>query len=274
MAREFVVSIPMEEGEPLGAIPNDKLIITKIQSGTLAEGKLKVGDQVLKVNGSIVQNCTHFFQLLRYAPPVASLLVVRDKKKAAEIETQCLIPRDRMKLVARRDGFSYFLARINWIPNGLKLGLGVKHYQNRVLVSRCDRNSLSAQCLLVGDHLLDIDGKPVTDKDVCRELLIKSLQTQHFVTIVVERPESVEAKLWIQKALAASVQVPSVAMNSDVRKIAAREKARLKNLPAPKKSCLSKNRRVFKQVSIDDKNFSQYVIASDSEGKNLRPVRK
>lgn len=36
------VQIDMEEGEPLGATPNDKLVITKIQSGTIAEGKLRV----------------------------------------------------------------------------------------------------------------------------------------------------------------------------------------------------------------------------------------
>ncbi|VDN38054.1 unnamed protein product [Gongylonema pulchrum] len=229
MAKEISVAIPMEEGDPLGAVPNDKLVIVKVQPGTLADGKLKVGDQVLKLNDTMVQSCDHFFQLLRFAPPCATLTLVRDEQKAAELEAKMHIPPERAKFITRRDGYAYFVARLDWKPGGPKLGLGIKHYQNRVLVSRCDPNSLASQQLQVGDHLIDIDGRPVTDKDVCRELLLKSLQAQRFVTTVVERPETMEARHWVQNALAASAaQAPSVAMNSDVREIAARERQKLK----------------------------------------------
>ncbi|VDN02919.1 unnamed protein product [Thelazia callipaeda] len=305
MAREISVAIPMEEGDPLGAVPNDKLVIVKVQSGTLADGKLKVGDQVLKLNNTTVQNCDHFFQLLRFAPPCANITLIRDEKKAAELESRIHIPPERAKFITRRDGYVYFLARINWKPGGPKLGLGIKHYQNRVLVSRCDSNSLASQQLQVGDHLIDIDGHPVTDKDVCRELLLKSLQTHRSVTTVVERPETMETKHWIHNALiASSAQAPSVAMNSDVRAIAARERKKLGN-PAPvvsilkcckflkyskfdyikgirlyyaaatpKKSCLRKNNVAMKRVNIEENKAAEYIIASDNEGKNLRHVRK
>uniref|UniRef100_A0A0R3S1Q8 PDZ/DHR/GLGF domain protein n=1 Tax=Elaeophora elaphi TaxID=1147741 RepID=A0A0R3S1Q8_9BILA len=275
MAKEISVAIPMEEGDPLGAVPNDKLVIVKVQPGTLSEGKLKIGDQVLKVNDTVVQNCDHFFQLLRFAPPCATIVLVRDEKKAAELEAKVHIPPDRAKLITRRDGYMYFVARLEWKPGGPRLGLGIKHYQNRVLVSRCDTGSLASQQLQVGDHLIDIDGHPVTDKDVCRELLLKSLQANRFVTTVVERPETMEARHWVQSALMASAaQAPSVAMNSDVRAIAARERQKLQKAIPPKKSCLRTSNAAVKRVNIVESKAMEFIIASDNEGKTLRHVRK
>lgn len=150
------------------------------------------------------------------------------------------------------------LARINWQPGGPKLGLGIKHYQNRVLVSRCDPGSLASQQLQIGDHLIDIDGHPVTDKDVCRELLLKTLQANRFVTTVVERPETMEARHWVQSALAASAaQAPSVAMNSDVRAIATRERQKLQ-----KASTVRKYHSVIeaeKKMKFSDLEFLQFL---------------
>nr|CDJ92980.1 PDZ domain containing protein [Haemonchus contortus] len=145
------IEIPMEEGEPLGATPNDKLIITKIQGGTISEGKLKVGDQILKVNGQPISDQNNFFKALRFAPPVAILTIIRDQKKAEELEARFRIPEERAKFIQRRDGFQYFLAKLVWVPHGPKLGLGIKHFQNRVLVSRSDPGSLSATQLQVGN---------------------------------------------------------------------------------------------------------------------------
>ena len=84
--------------------------------------------------------------------------------------------------------------KIEWkAGGGQKLGLGIKHYQNRVLVSKCDPGSLSAGVFLVrvphgrleygnygqvGDHIVDLDGVPVTDKDVARGILVKTLQVR------------------------------------------------------------------------------------------------
>lgn len=43
-----------------------------------------------------------------------------------------------------------------------------------------DGGSLSALHLKVLDHIIDINGTPVSDKDVARDLLVKSLQVFSF----------------------------------------------------------------------------------------------
>ena len=121
----------MEEGEPLGATPNDKLVIIKVQTGTLADGKIKVGDQILTVNGKKVVDQNTFFRALRFAPPVAVLKICRDMKKVEELEQRCHIPAEREKLIQRRDGYAYWMAKLVWAPGGPKLGLGIKHFQVR-----------------------------------------------------------------------------------------------------------------------------------------------
>ena len=273
-AKTFELQLEMEEGEPLGATPNDKLIITKVQAGTLADGKLKVGDQILEVNDTKMTDTNSFFRALRFGSiqGVVTLRVCRDEKKVEELEQRCHIPADREKLIQRRDGFSYFVAKLVWQQGGPKLGLGIKHYQNRVLVSRCDANSLAAQQLLTGDHIVDVDTSPVTDKDVARDLLIKGLQRSGQITMVIERPETAEAKMWTKQALTAQTTSlpPSVQMNSDVRAIAQREKTKLKSQPA---QSILRPGVLDKRVAINE-NIGSHVIASDNEGRALRPVKK
>lgn len=104
------------------------------------------------------------------------------------------------------------------------------------------------------------------------------------MTAVVERPESVEAKQWTKKALETNLlQPPSVQLNSDVREIAAREKAKLKARGPvsrrrrgkelqPARGILGK--RAPARVCIPERHTTEFVIQSDNEGKNLRSVKK
>ena len=275
MSQEQIVELNLEEEEPLGATPNERMIITKIQKGTVADGKLQVGDQIIKINGTVIRDNRHFYVLMRTAFPVAALTIVRDQKRIAELSARLQIPAEREKNITRREGYLYELVKIEWkAGGGQKLGLGIKHYQNRVLVSKCDPGSLSAGVFLVGDHIVDLDGVPVTDKDVARGILVKTLQAKGVCSMVIERPESVEAKHWVTQALAAStVQPPSVQMNSDVRNIAKKERGRLVEKDKLEVKSILKAGRAEQGVAIDDKLYG-HVIASDNEGKALRPVKK
>ncbi|CAI4225215.1 unnamed protein product [Auanema sp. JU1783] len=270
------VTFPIDEGEPLGATPNEKLVITRVQKDSIAYDKLKIGDQIQELNGKKVTDCNHFFKLLRTAPPEATITLIRDEKKAAELQSRMHIPEERAKTLIRRDGFSYLIAKINWTQGGPKFGLGIKHYQNRVLVSRCDPGSVVSESLMVGDHILDVDSFRVTDKDVARDLLIKSLTRTGSVTCVIERPETTEAKAWTQQALSAQTnQPPSITLSSDVRNIAQRERTRLAENKQPARSILvgKDGFPASARVQIMEAPC-ELIIASDNDGRCLRAVKK
>uniref|UniRef100_A0AC35TYE1 PDZ domain-containing protein n=1 Tax=Rhabditophanes sp. KR3021 TaxID=114890 RepID=A0AC35TYE1_9BILA len=73
------------------------------------------------------------------------------------------IPADREENILRRDGYTYLLAVIV-LQKGKKLGLGIRHVQNRVLVSKIEADSLAAECLHLGDRVCEVGGTVVSDK--------------------------------------------------------------------------------------------------------------
>lgn len=111
----ITVEIDMEEGDPLGATPDNNLVIIQIQSETLADGKLYVGDKILSINGRVPQNVSNFYHLLNVAAQEsekAILVVRRDNYKATELGAHNQIPADRAKFIQRREGFLYKLVSI------------------------------------------------------------------------------------------------------------------------------------------------------------------
>ncbi|UMM36851.1 hypothetical protein L5515_008828 [Caenorhabditis briggsae] len=179
--------------------------------------------------------------------------------KALILHQNAIMPERNIKLPYKKQ---------NEITHYVKMSSDPKHveYGN---VPEADKN---VKCLVLGDHLCDVDGVPVTDKDVARDLLVKNLQEKGKVTFVVERPESIDAKQWAKQALATNVmQPPSVQMNDDVRNIAAQYHQALPGLKTPSKSAMSTGRSA-RQVQIVEQTQT-HEIGHDHEGKALRKVK-
>ncbi|KAK5965070.1 hypothetical protein GCK32_016975, partial [Trichostrongylus colubriformis] len=102
-------------------------------------------------------------------------------------ENVAVVPADRSRNFRVRAGFAYFLVTINFYE-GVKIGLFVKHYRNQVIVSRVDDASLAAESLRVLDRIVDVNGAPVSDKDVCRTLIVRALEREGAVNMIIERP--------------------------------------------------------------------------------------
>ncbi|KAK5981319.1 hypothetical protein GCK32_004368 [Trichostrongylus colubriformis] len=92
----------------------------------------------------------------------------------------------------RREGFSYIEITIHSVK-GVRFGLGIKHFNDQVIVSKSEKGSICGSQLKVLDHIVEVNGIPVTDKDICREMVIKSMQNDNMVNLVIERPVNEEA---------------------------------------------------------------------------------
>ncbi|KAH7726296.1 PDZ domain-containing protein [Aphelenchoides avenae] len=117
------------------------------------------------------------------------------------------IPANREKNVRRRPGYSYKLVRLDF-HKGCKVGLGLKQLQNKVFVSRADDGSISAKALIAGDRIVDVNGEPVSDKDVARTMLVKSLAKTKTVSLLIERLVSEAARKEMNFALNAMTPHP------------------------------------------------------------------
>uniref|UniRef100_A0A1I7Z343 PDZ domain-containing protein n=1 Tax=Steinernema glaseri TaxID=37863 RepID=A0A1I7Z343_9BILA len=266
------VEVQLKEGEEqLGVTTTATLVVTGIIPGTSAEEKLLLGDKISHINDEPVASPEQLAEVVKKFAPALKVTVVRGLT-SSEKE----LPPEREKNVQRREGFNYMLLKIDYVK-GCKFGLGIKHHQNKVLVSRVDEGSLSAKALVQGDRIIDINGDPVSDKDVARTLLLKSLQKTHTVDMVVERAVTEEAKRLVSNALLASqMQPPSVALASDVRDIIARHVAQRKKDSVDKKEGIMKRAAGSKSrgaVKIID-GQKDMMIGTDNEGKELKKVRQ
>ncbi|VDL80403.1 unnamed protein product [Nippostrongylus brasiliensis] len=220
------------------------------------------------------------------------------EKQSAELAplpdgvAQVVLPEDRARNMTVKTGFSYFLVTMNFYE-GAKVGLYLKHFRNQVIVSRTEEASLAGESLQMLDRIVDVDGIPVSDKDVCKTLIVRALhlcdddlisefnnkimnfQATGSVSMLVERPVDEAAKDLMTTAIEASVhQEPSAPMASDVKSIVRRYKEKLegghgaikpvKILVHPK---AAKNQRERAHVRIGSKQ-EHVIIGADNE-KNI-----
>ncbi|MCP3668562.1 MAG: hypothetical protein GY696_39790 [Gammaproteobacteria bacterium] len=55
-----------EEGDPLGLLTDEKMMVTRVQAGTMADGQIQLGDIMQKVNGYQIRDKVWFKHLQGY----------------------------------------------------------------------------------------------------------------------------------------------------------------------------------------------------------------
>ncbi|CAI4226543.1 unnamed protein product [Auanema sp. JU1783] len=204
--------------------------------------------------------------------------MVQDKAKEQQTlskpdNEQPKLSKDKEKAIVRKEGFDYFPVTFQ-LTKTQKFGLGITDYKNMVIVNKVEENSMVAGELKVLDLIVDINGVPVSDKDICKTLIIKTLQNNKTVDLVIGRPVTESAKQTMENALESSqVQPPSVEVASDVRDIMCRFQTKiLDQSNATKGILINEKTNPVGNVRITEENPKTAKIGNDCKGVALQKV--
>uniref|UniRef100_A0A0K0FKZ5 PDZ domain-containing protein n=1 Tax=Strongyloides venezuelensis TaxID=75913 RepID=A0A0K0FKZ5_STRVS len=264
---------------------NQHLFVTDVAE--CFSNHLKFGDKLIQINDEVVStielfeeimedllntNVTYHFERI--------LCRHRDMIPIYEVDKETL------QFLNMIDGYIYFGVRFNITNESGCMGLYLKHYQSKVLVTKVIPNFEAAKCLSIGDHIVSVNKLRVSNKYICHDKLVKTLRKFNSAILIIERPVSEIAKEWTYKALTSRIDNPtSVKMKSDVRDIAMKIKNEMilsdNRCEKPVKSILIKNPPIEYPFGDDvpsvtfEEETQQYNIGTDvSSSKKLKKVKK
>lgn len=270
----------------MGIVTDEKLTVTRVQTGTLADGQIQLGDVVKKVNSHVVTDRDHLFKLLQRCS-TTQLTLVRSSGKSEELAAARLHP-DLEKLFTRRAGFDYSIQDVDCAQHaGKPLGLILATINHGVYTKAVRSGSVAEIFFKKSDRILLINGTPLSDTKVARAII---QQSQGRFRAIVERATSEEAKKEVRqleetaRAIApaqapASVQAaasPAAAaqpqpndMPQDVQEIVAEERRRRRASNSGGKSILLRSPSIENiRVSVDDIP-KVHPIASDVDPNKI-----
>ncbi|KAK5971283.1 hypothetical protein GCK32_018344, partial [Trichostrongylus colubriformis] len=91
-------------------------------------------------------------------------------------------PIEREKNIRRKPGYDYQLVTIEF-QKDKKFGLMMAHTENHVIVSKVDDGSMCSDSLKYLDRICDVEGVPVTDKELTKKQIIKGLKASGKVSL-------------------------------------------------------------------------------------------
>jgi len=216
----------------IGVIVDNNLVIQSIKKESMAEGKVFIGNKVLRVNNQVILTKAQFEKAIHdHAGQGITLAVWHDKEQVR-----------LLRLDTPTSGFEVKSLYIVWNPiSNMKLGLAVKGEGSNVYITNVAENSVSSMYLQEGDKVLEIDGWPVVDKDMARNCLVNAFRYNNRVELKIERAVIEEAKSNVSALLtAASNLEPSIIMQSDVLEIMDRQRDKVGQNDDKKVRCVYK----------------------------------
>uniref|UniRef100_A0A7I4NNF3 PDZ domain-containing protein n=1 Tax=Brugia malayi TaxID=6279 RepID=A0A7I4NNF3_BRUMA len=194
--------VNIDAGELPGISYTKDLTVTFVQRSGALEDRINVGDKILAVNDCSVSDRNAFDRIQR-KQHITRITVNRDKKRGEKIKQEQYVDDKR---IIKREGFLYLKVKMTQHRIGTRVGLQVKsNKEGHVYVTRVLNGSLSAECLIVGDRILQVNGTIINDKEMAKKIIVQGLLKGN-ISILVERPDSSKARNFISEVL--SVRTP------------------------------------------------------------------
>uniref|UniRef100_A0A0R3RWA3 PDZ domain-containing protein n=1 Tax=Elaeophora elaphi TaxID=1147741 RepID=A0A0R3RWA3_9BILA len=179
------VTVPYECGDLLGIIVKD-LVVTDIQSGSIAETKFELQDKLVDINGVNLKDDEHFYDLLKRINQDLEVNVIRNVVKKDDSEAAAGISSSVTTAIYR------VLISLSMAPCE---ALGVRPDEN-LLISRIMDKSHAQGKFELGDVIKKLNGIPIKDRNQFFKLFEDATAGGR---IIVER--SAERELELEKRL-------------------------------------------------------------------------
>ncbi|KJH52949.1 PDZ/DHR/GLGF domain protein [Dictyocaulus viviparus] len=239
------------------------------------------GDYITKINGEIVHNRIHFYQVIRFLSKKFKQQMIRFTVErvitSVQVSRSDVTVPSEMLSVQHCD---YFKNTMIFFPRS-SLGINIKSVNKKVYVESTDNgfNSIARRAFYIGDALLSVNDTPCTSVREASKYLINALKTTGIVRVLVERPVEpaavafVKAVLLVNKANVMDPKMPDDVMSvckAELHRMNHENCVPLKNLlKESTKSSSEENERCKKTQTLSEKQTRGRSVTISSKSSEV-----
>ncbi|CAG9533069.1 unnamed protein product [Cercopithifilaria johnstoni] len=171
-----LISLSMAPCEALGVRPDENLLISRIMDKSHAQGKFELGDVIKKLNGISIKDRNQFFKLFEDATTAGgrniAIRLIKYGKRELELEKR-LLPPNIEKIIKRHAGYDYIIVNVRYDSSaGRPFGLNIANVTaHKIIIYEVAENTVAGDYLKIYDHIIAINGNPVSDATVAKKMI-------------------------------------------------------------------------------------------------------
>uniref|UniRef100_A0A915PMV2 PDZ domain-containing protein n=1 Tax=Setaria digitata TaxID=48799 RepID=A0A915PMV2_9BILA len=169
-----LISLSMAPCEALGVRPDENLMISSIMDKSHAQGRFELGDVIKKLNGIPIKDRNQFFKLFEEATAGGrvNIIVERSAERELELEKR-LLPPNIEKIIKRHAGYDYIIVNVRYDSSaGRPFGLNIANVTaHKIIIPELAANTVAGDYLKIYDHIIAINGIPVSDVNVAKKMI-------------------------------------------------------------------------------------------------------